>query len=644
MLEVKVLGDVNRRGSYSVEEETTLKDLLKGYAGGVKKGRRVSAIQVGGVLGDFLGVDSLGRSLEKLVKSESQVEVMYLNDLFCPVDYVKFLMRYCVNTLKRRSSALIEMREIAEKLVSEEGNEESFQRLREITIESSEDDTEKRIKDIVWEMTERYYDIFMEHVRDHRCRTTICRRLYSAQCINVCPAEVDIPSYVELMEHGRVEDAYRLMKRSNPLAFVCGKICARPCESRCRRGELEESVGVRALKRYASDMTLRLGSFTEDRREDNGKSVAIVGGGPAGLSAAYYLGRSGYRVTVFEANEVVGGMLAVGIPAYRLPQSTIDTEVDYITKLEVEIKTGVRVGRDIHIDEIRSNYDSILLATGCHLGNALAQGDGIETAVKLLKEVKTEGREKIGKRVLVIGGGDVAMDAARTAIRLGAEKVIVATLEGSIHEMPATEEEKREALEEGVEFANGYSLRETFKSIEGCVEKVTLKRCLSVLDDEYRFAPVYDEEEILELPVDSLIFAIGQRPDNSYFTEEIEVDERGWIAADPVTLKTSAEGVFAAGDMLQVGSAIKAIAEGKRGAEAIDRYLRGSGIYTGEEVAIPEVPLNIDIWNSPKIEEEIRCVDERINFKEAVRTFTEEEARCEARRCMRCDRNSRRRY
>ncbi len=644
MLKVKVMGDVNCRGSFSVEKGTTLKELLEGFAGGIKKGKRVALVQVGGVLGDFFGVVSLSSSLEQIAGDRTEVEVMYLSKLFCPVDYVKFLMRYCVNTLKLKGSNLIEMRKIAEKLVSDEGCEGSFQRLREITIEASEDHQEKRVKDIVWEMTERYYDIFMEHVRDHRCRTTICRRLYSAQCINECPAEVDIPSYVELMEHGRVEDAYMLMKRSNPLAFVCGKICARPCEARCRRGELEESVGVRALKRYASDMTLRLGEFTEDRKEDNGKSVAIIGGGPAGLSAAYYLGRSGYRVTLYEANKVVGGMLAVGIPAYRLPQTTIDTEVEYIKKMGVEIKTGIRVGRDIHIDEIRSNHDSILLATGCHLGNALAQGEGIETAVNLLKEVKAEGRNNIGERVLVIGGGDVAMDAARTSIRLGAKRVIVATLEGNMKEMPATKEEKWEALEEGIEFMNGYSLREVFKSKEGRVEGVTLKRCLSVLDDEYRFAPVYDEEDILELPVDSLIFAIGQRPDNSYLTEEIEVDERGWVAADPVTLKTSAEGVFAAGDMLQVGSAIKAIAEGRRGAEAIDRYLRGSGIYTGEEVQVPEVPLNIDIWNTRKVEEKIRCVDERINFEEAVRTFTEEEARCEARRCMRCDRNSRRRY
>ncbi len=644
MLVVKILGDVNSIGSYTVERETTLKEILEGSARGMKKNRRVSIMQLGGVLGRFVGLDSLSRSAGEFAGDEEEIEIMYLSNIFCPVDYVKFLMRYCVNTLKKRGATLIEMREIAENLVSEEGTENSFQRLRELTIESSEDHEEKRIKDIVWEMTERYYDIFMEHVRDKRCRNTICRRLYTAQCINECPAEVNIPAYVELMEHGKVEDAYRLMKRSNPLPFVCGKVCARPCEARCRRGELEETVGVRALKRYASDMTLRLGEFIEDRREYNGKRVAIVGGGPTGLSAAYYLGRSGYRVTLFESNEVVGGMLAAGIPAYRLPQSTIDAEVEYIKRMGVEIKTGIRVGRDIHIDEIRSSYDSLLLATGCHLGNALAQGEGIETAVKLLKEVKIEGREKVGRRVLVIGGGDVAMDAARTSIRLGADRVIVATLEGSIEEMPATAEEKREALEEGVEFMNGYSLKETFKSIEGSVEKVSLKRCLSMLDDEYRFAPVYDEKDLFQLEVDSLIFAIGQRPDNSYLTEEVELNERGWIAADPVTLKTSAEGIFAAGDMIQVGSAIKAIAEGKRSAEAIDSYLGGAGIYTGKEVEVPEVPLNIDIWNTRKVEEEIKCVNERINFEESVRTFTEEEARCEARRCMRCDRNSRRRY
>lgn len=644
MFKVMVLGDVNCKGSYSVDGTTTLKKLLIDNAGGMKDGRKLFMIQVGGVLGTFYGLDLLNTPIEEIENEGKELQILYFNDLFCPVDYVKFIMRYSINTMKKDGKNLLEMREIAEELVSQEGTENSFQKLRELTIEPSEDFEEKRIKDIVWEMTEKYYDIFLEHVKEKRCRTTICRRLYSAQCINECPAGVNIPGYIELMEHGKVENAYRLMKQSNPLAFICGKICARPCEERCRRGELEQSVGVRALKRYASDMTLRLGEFQENRQEENGKNVAIIGGGPAGLTSAYYLGKSGYKVTVFEANKVAGGMLAAGIPEYRLPQATIDTEVKYIKRLGVEIKTGVEVGKNIDLAEIRKEYDGVLLATGCQIGNGFAQGVGIETAVKFLKEVKLEGRKDIGRSVLVIGGGDVAMDAARTSLRLGADKVFVATLEGSIEEMPASFEEKKEALEEGIEFLNGYSAKDIYKTEENKMKGITLKRCLSVFDDQYRFAPVYDDQDTLELELDFLIFAIGQRPDNGYFTDEIEVDERGWIKINPVTFETSVEGVFAAGDMSRPGTAIKAISEGKKSAAAIDKYFKGNGIYTGEEVMIPEIPLNIDIWNTGKVEEGIRAVSERINFDESVRTFTEEEARCEARRCMRCDRNSRRRY
>lgn len=644
MFKVRVLGDVNYKGSYSVDGKTTLKKVLIDNAGGMKENRRLSMIQTGGVLGKFYELDRLNTPIEEIENEEKEFQIMYFNDLFCPVDYVKFLMRYCINKMKKDGKNLLEMRKIAEELVSEEGTENSFQKLRELTIEPSSDFEEKRVKDIVWDITEKHYDIFLEHVKEKRCRTTVCRRLYSAQCINECPAEVNIPGYIELMEHGKVEDAYKLMKKNNPLAFICGKICARPCEERCRRGELEQSVGVRALKRYASDMTLRLGEFQENRQEENGKSVAIIGGGPAGLTSAYYLGKSGYKVTVFEANKVAGGMLAAGIPEYRLPQATIDTEVEYIEKLGVEIKRGVKVGKDIDLAEIRRKYDGVLLATGCQIGNAFAQGVGIETAVKVLKEVKLEGRKDIGRRVLVIGGGDVAMDAARTSLRLGADKVFLATLEGSLEEMPASFEEKKEALEEGIEFLNGYSIKEIYKTEGNKVEEVTLKRCLSVFDDQYRFAPVYDEEETLDMEVDSLIFAIGQKSDNSYFTDEIEVDERGWIKINPMTFETSVNGIFAAGDMSRPGTAIKAISEGKKSAEAIDKHLKGNGIYTGEEIIIPEIPLNIDIWNTEKVEEGIAAVSERINFDESIRTFTEEEARCEARRCMRCDRNSRRRY
>lgn len=642
-MKIRILGDVNCRGVYSVEGSATLKEILRDNACGIRNNRRLSTIQVGGILGKFLGLDSLSRSVEEFSGGDEVVGIMYLDEHFCPVDYVKFLMRHCINMKKRRERDLLEMRDLSEKLVSEEGTEEDFLKLRDLILDISTSHEEKRFKDIVWEMTEKYHDIFLEHVREHRCRTTICRRLYRAQCINACPAEVDIPGYVELMEHRNVEDAYRLMKKNNPLSFVCGKICPRPCEDRCRRKQLEETVGVRALQRYAADMTFRVGEFSEDKLEDKGRSVAIIGGGPAGLSAAYYLGRTGYTVTIFEENEVVGGMLATGIPEYRLPQATIDSEVEHIKSLGVEIKTGMRVGRDIELSQIRSHYDVVLLATGCQLGNAFAQGEGIETAVQLLKEVKVEGRREIGEKVLVIGGGDVAMDAARTALRMGAKKVMVATLEGSMAEMPATLEEKVEALEEGIHFLNGYSVKDVHKNNEK-IQGVTLQRCLSVLDDEYRFSPVMDGEDTEELEVDSLIFAIGQRPDTGYFTEDVEVDERGWVRVDAATLETTAPGIFAAGDMSRVGTAVEAIAEGKRSAQTIDRYLGGSGIYTGEVIEVPEVPLNINIWNTKKEKETITVPAQRINFNEAVKTYNDTEALCEARRCMRCDRNSRRRY
>ncbi len=643
-MNIRVLGDVNLRGTYTIDEKTTLKEILRGIVGGIKNNRRLSVIQVGGILGNFLGLDSLGRSVEEFAKGEEVVDIMYLDELFCPVDYVKFLMRHFTNIRKRTEGELLEMRRISEKLVSEEGSEEDLLKLKSLTKGSSGDEEENRLKDIVGEMTERYPDIFLEHVREHRCRTTVCRRLYTAQCINACPAEVNIPGYVELMEHRNVEDAYKLMKKNNPLSFVCGKVCARPCEDRCRRGQLEKTVGVRALQRYAADMTFRMGGFSEDRLEDNGKKVAIIGGGPAGLSAAYYLGRTGYSVTVFEENRVVGGMLATGIPEYRLPQSTIDMEVEHIKTFGVEIKTGMRVGRDIELSKIRSQYDSVLLATGCQIGNAFAQGEGIETAVNLLKEVKVEGRKEIGEKVLIVGGGDVAMDAARTSLRMGAKRVMVATLEGSIGEMPASIEEKEEALEEGIHFLNGRSVKDIHKDKENIIQRVTLQRCLSVLDDEYRFSPVFAEGDTEEIQVDSLIFAIGQRPDTGYFTEEIEVDERGWVKVDPTTLETTVPGIFAAGDMSRVGSAVEAIAEGRRSAQAMDRYMGGKGIYTGEEITIPEVPLSVEIWNTAKREEAVISPEKRINFNEAVSTLDDKGAACEARRCMRCDRNSRRRY
>jgi len=282
--------------------------------------------------------------------------------------------------------------------------------------------------------------------------------------------------------------------------------------------------------------------------QSNGKKIAIVGSGPSGLTAAYYLAKTGYEVVIYEASKVVGGMLAMGIPEYRLPQETIDKEVKLIKDLGVKIITNTRVGVDITLKELRVKFDSLLLATGCHIGNKFGPDvKEIETAIDLLREVKVQGRREIGENVLVIGGGDVAMDAARTSIRLGAKNVIAASLE-TFETMPASDEEKYGAEEEGVQFISGYGTKDIHVE-NGKLKKITLKRCLSILDDEGRFSPVYDDEDLQTFEIDSLILAIGQRPDNSYLDEDIELNERGWIKVNQYTFETNVEGLFAAGEM-----------------------------------------------------------------------------------------------
>lgn len=635
-MKIFLLGDVVKKGEVEVDGSLNFMEILKRYCSGMKDDMRVKYVQLGGPMGKFLEGEKLYNSLSKYRGVMEVPAVIFFNENFCPVDYVKFLTRHVQNQLHVNTGDLQVMRDLAERLTSPEGEEEDYLKMLRYTQRESSYDMEKRYKEYVGEFLLNHSEAFKVHYRDKRCPGTVCRRMFAAQCINACPAGVEIPGYIELMEHGRMEDAYALMKQSNPLSFVCGKICPRPCEKRCKRGELEQTVGVRALQRYAAEMSVE--EFYEDKAESKNKKIAVVGAGPAGLTAGYFLGKSGYDVTVYDANDKPGGMLATGIPEYRLPQNTIDAEVKLIEDLGVEIKRGVRVGRDIELTEIRKDAHAVLLATGCQVGNIVPgmKGRRAEAAVDFLREVKTEGRQETGERVLVIGGGDVAMDAARTARRLGAE-VTVASLE-EFHKMPASPEDREEAREEGIIFRSGYGV----DSVDG--ERVRFRKCLSIFDRESRFAPEF-EEKATEDHYDHIIFAIGQRADNSYFPGDIEESSPGRVRVCSREYKTSAEGVFAAGDMVAVGSAVSAIAAGKKAAVSIDRYLGGRGLYLGRDIEVPEVPLNVDIWNTGKNQEEILSAQvRRGSFQEVGVMFTPDKAKCEAMRCMRCDRNSRRRY
>jgi len=629
-----LLGDVVNRCELEIDPSLNFMEMLEEYCGGMKDNMRIKYALVGGPLGRFLEGRELYSPVSSYMDEMETPAVLFLSENFCPVDYVKFLTRYIQSQLQVNTGDVQVMRDLAENLVSPEGEEEDYLKLLRHTERESSSSLEKRFKEYLGEFLLKHSESFRIHYRDKRCPGTICRRMFDAQCINACPAEVNIPGYIELMEHGSDEDAYTLMKRTNPLSFVCGKICPRPCEKRCKRGELEQTVGVRALQRYAAEMSIE--GYKEERAKEKGKKVAIIGAGPAGLTSAYFLGKTGYDVTVYDAHNKPGGMLAAGIPEYRLPQNTIDAEVKLIEDLGVEFKYGLKVGKDIDLATIREESDAVLLATGCQIGNKI-QGfdvDKAESAVDFLKEVRLDGRTQVGKNVLVVGGGDVAMDALRTALRLGA-KASVVSLE-SYEKMPASIEEKEEAQEEGAVFFDGLSV----VSIKD--KEATLKNCISILDKDFNFDPRFGHVTT-SVKCDHIIFAIGQRADNSYFTEDIKEKKPGVIEQYRGT--TTARGVFVAGDMVKVDTAVTAIADGRRVAEKIDTYLGGNGLYLGREVEIPNVPLNPEIWNTGKSREVILTPEKRRdNFKEICEIFSKDEAKCEALRCMRCDRNSRKRY
>lgn len=636
-----IFGDINNKININISKKTTVKDILENYAGGMTDHKKVKLVQIGGPLGRLIKGPNLNYELNNYMDHMYMDTIVFLNDLTCPVDFIKFCTRYVIRELEVKNNNIIKINDLIEGIASGDSEKEDLDKLKRMVNKKADLDLENRLYQVILFMINNLKSEFNDHIYNKKCQNGICRKLFIAQCSNACPAEVNVPGYIALMADEKTTEAYSLMRRNNPLPFICGMVCSRPCEDRCRRGEIEKTVGVRALKRYAADRVLNSGQYKEKKLECNGKKIGIIGAGPAGLSAAYFLAKTGYKVTIYEASKVVGGMLAAGIPEYRLPHEAIEKEVKLIKELGVEIKTNIKVGRDIMFKTLREKYDSILLTTGAHIGNKFGPNiNSIESAIDVLREVKVEGRKKIGENVMVIGGGDVAMDAARTSIRLGAKNVTVATLE-TFETMPASNEEKHEALEEKIKFINGYGIKDIH--IESNVlTGVTLRNCISMFNPEGGFDPIYNDEELKTIKIDNLIFAIGQKPDTSYLDEDIKTDPRGWIKVDPSTFETSATGVFAAGDIYKPGVAIKAIAESKKAAQAIDKYLGGKGLYLEKEIEVPQNQLHHNLWFEEKINERIINAGDRVsNFKEISLTMSDIEAKCEAKRCLRCDRNTR---
>jgi heterodisulfide reductase subunit A-like polyferredoxin len=466
----------------------------------------------------------------------------------------------------------------------------------------------------------------------------------TAPCKATCPAHVSVQGYIALINQGKYREALELFKEAHPFPAVCGRVCHHPCEGICTRGDLDEPIAIEYLHRFLADVDLsQEGRYIPKVKEPREEKLAVIGAGPAGLTAAYYLRKEGYRVTVYEKLPVPGGMMSVGIPEYRLPRDIIAAEVQVIQDMGVEIKTGVCFGKDITLDSLRKDgYKAVFLAPGLHLSRGLnIEGEnltGVLKGVEFLRDVALDKPVSLQKKVIVIGGGNVAIDVALTARRKGAEEVTLVCLEKR-DEMPAWDYEIEEALEEGVKIVNSYGPKH-FVGKQGKVHAVEFKRCTSVFDEKGAFNPAYDETDLTGMETESVIVAIGQKGDLSFVNKEkIPVTVRGGLDADPVTLQTSLEWVFVGGDAYYgPKSVVEAVACGKQAAESIHRYVNGVDLKAGRDQDWTyEKP---DITGQARVPRtgmrKISVKEREGKFNEIALGFTEEEAKAEASRCLKC--------
>lgn len=500
-------------------------------------------------------------------------------------------------------------------------------------------------------------------------------------CLAACPVHTNAGLYVAAIADGEDETAYLTARLPNPFASVCGRVCAAPCEDACRRGQIDRPIAIRALKRFVTE---QFGSESDDDEtfkkvaappaEARPEWIGIVGGGPAGMACAHDLRRLGYRVTVYEATDRLGGALWLGIPEYRLDRSVLAADIDAILELGVEVEYGVKLGEHVTLDELRDRHDAVFLGIGATLGRGLdlegAEADGVFKAIEFLINMNRGFEVNVGERVIVIGGGDVAMDAARTALRAadyagsadaagpsgdrrlteafdvartaaraGAKEITIVSLE-SRDEMPAHEFEIEEAKHEGIDFVHRRGPTRIAES-DGKVTGLETVGVTSVFDDEGRFAPVFDQDDKRLLEADTIILAIGQAIDLDSLGENgPDISPRRTIQIDDETGTTSMEAVWSGGDAAKgPRTLIDAVADGRKSAADIHRHFGGEPAdeRPGRMVELRQFHRLDDLYDRQgRVEVPTLDTGRRVGLAEVETGFTAEQARCEAARCLRC--------
>jgi len=646
-----LVGKVERTGLIEVPMGMPLYQIIYGIGGGILGGKAYKAVQTGGPSGGCLPASLLNLPVdyESLTQAGSIMGsggMVVMDEDTCMVDVARYFLSFtqsesCGKCVPCRLGTK-QMLDILERICSGQGKLEDIDLLTELAQavkDGSLCGLGQTAPNPVLTTLRYFRNEYEEHIKRHHCQAAVCKGLVTAPCSHTCPAGIDVPRYIRFIADNKPAEAVAVIRERIPFPSVCGHVCIHPCEAKCRRGLLDEAIAIRTLKRFAAEHGNGLWKANSKVAPSTGKRVAVVGAGPAGLTAAYYLAKLGHSVAVFEALPEPGGMMRVGIPDYRLPKDSLRAEIDEIRAVGVDIRTNTRVES---LDKLfEQGYNAIFLALGAHQGIRVGvEGEDdpkVVDCASFLRDVSLGKEVKLGDRVAVIGGGNAAIDSARTALRLGAKEVTI-VYRRTRSEMPASSEEIEGAVEEGVKL---YFLAAPARIIsrDGRVDLECVRMELGAVDASGRRRPEPIKGSEFTMTFDDIIAAIGQRPDiPKKFS--LPVGRGNTIEVNPDTLATTRAGVFAGGDAVSgPASVIEAIAAGRQAAVSIDKYLGGSGVID-ETLAPPEgelTPLR-------EAEEKRRPPVPTLPLKQRLTSFAEVElgwseamAIEEAKRCLRCD-------
>jgi len=659
-------GKVNNTGLVEVPIGATVKEVIFDIGGGIPKGRQFKAVQMGGPAGGCVPAQFLNLSIDYdtvqrigAIMGSGGMVVMDENN--CMVEIARFFLSFTQSESCGKCApcrlGTTQMLEILTRITRGEGRMEDIGTIRELgetLTEASLCGLGQACPKPALSTLKYFLKEYEDHIKEHRCAGAVCDSMVISACQHACPAGIDVPNYVAAIADGEYEKSVEIIRERNPFPAVCGRICIHPCEYKCRRGELDQPVAIRALKRVASDWYFEnIGPARDPFPITREEKVAIVGAGPAGLTCAYFLAKMGFKTTVFEAQSVAGGMLGIAVPEFRLPRQVIEEEIQYIENCGVEIRYNSPIdAKHTFNDLLNEGYGAVFIAAGAQASKQIGipgedeNLEGIYYGLDFLSSVRLGKKVPLSGKTVVIGGGNVAVDVARTALRSGAHDVQIFCLEPR-DEMPAWEKDVEEAIEEGIVISPEASPSSIIQK-DGRVTGIEFTHCVCVFDDEGCFNPTCDLEDTRLVEADNIIISIGQAADMSFLSADSQLERELWgaLVVNTNTLATNVPGVFAGGDFTTGPTfVIRAISSGRRGAIAINKYLTGddSPVYIPDEKSVRHTATRLALEeesteDKPRIKAEFEDARERVSdFREVEKGFTEQEACREATRCLRCD-------